>query len=257
MYSQFVCVCVCRSFRSDFGSSQCGTRRSPKYKPAQRAKRLVGCLMELSCESVVVELSHIPVVSGTSTGVDVPMSVHIKNVTFSIKGNPPHGHGPLGDPGEQRAFLESIPWARCSSTTRSDCQRLPGHRPWRPRTWPGPRRGEETMSAPVWALRLVRSTWTTTARFHNLQGPCYLCGAGDGDAQAHTSNGQFFVAGSSIAQDFTISRDMSAAGLAQDKVVLPRPSEAIGEQSSPPCLKCVLAAARLLEHLEHLGHRCA
>eukprot|EP00444_Apocalathium_aciculiferum_P043497 CAMPEP_0183521804 /NCGR_PEP_ID=MMETSP0371-20130417/17947_1 /TAXON_ID=268820 /ORGANISM="Peridinium aciculiferum, Strain PAER-2" /LENGTH=123 /DNA_ID=CAMNT_0025720427 /DNA_START=40 /DNA_END=408 /DNA_ORIENTATION=+ len=45
--------------------------------------------MKLSNESVVTELKNSTVVQGTTTGVDMSMNVHMKNVKFTVKGKPP------------------------------------------------------------------------------------------------------------------------------------------------------------------------
>eukprot|EP00429_Kryptoperidinium_foliaceum_P073157 CAMPEP_0176220408 /NCGR_PEP_ID=MMETSP0121_2-20121125/19202_1 /TAXON_ID=160619 /ORGANISM="Kryptoperidinium foliaceum, Strain CCMP 1326" /LENGTH=121 /DNA_ID=CAMNT_0017559587 /DNA_START=88 /DNA_END=451 /DNA_ORIENTATION=- len=87
--------------------------------------RLVRFLMKLSNESVVTELKNNTVVSGTITGVDVSMNVHMKNVKFTIKGKPPVAMDHLTIRGNNVRYVilpESIP---LDTLLVDDSKRLP------------------------------------------------------------------------------------------------------------------------------------
>nr|ABI14393.1 small nuclear riboprotein Sm-D1 [Karlodinium veneficum] len=87
--------------------------------------RLVRFLMKLSNESVVVELKNSTVVAGTITGVDVSMNTHMKNVKFTVKGEPPVSMDHLTIRGNNVRYVilpDSIP---LDTLLVDDAKRLP------------------------------------------------------------------------------------------------------------------------------------
>ncbi len=51
--------------------------------------KLVRFLMKLSNESVTIELKNASVISGTVSGVDMQMNIHMKNVKVTLRGKNP------------------------------------------------------------------------------------------------------------------------------------------------------------------------